>query len=48
MAPHLITYLNNGRALYYSGQFFGNLALVELSSAIIKHEIMKIVNDDGS
>jgi len=39
--------LNNGRALYYSGQFFRNHVLVELSSAIIKHEIMVIVNDDG-
>jgi len=39
--------LNNGRALYYSGQFFRNHELVELSTAIIKHEIMVIVNDDG-
>ena len=39
--------LNNGRALYYSGQFFNNTVLVELSSAIIKHEITMIVNDDG-
>jgi len=39
--------LNNGRALYYSGQFFENHVLVELSSAIIKNEITMIVNDDG-
>jgi hypothetical protein len=39
--------LNNGRALYYSGQFFENHVLIELSSVIIKHEITMIVNDDG-
>jgi len=39
--------LNNGRALYYSGQFFKNHVLVELSSTIIKNEISMIVNDDG-
>jgi hypothetical protein len=39
--------LNNGRALYYSGQFFKNPVLVELSSVIIKNEFAVIVNDDG-
>jgi hypothetical protein len=39
--------LNNGRALYYSGQFFENYILVELSSVILRHEITMIVNDDG-
>lgn len=48
--PNGVTFnhiLNNGRALYYSGQFFGNHVLVELSSAIIRNEITMIVNDDG-
>jgi hypothetical protein len=48
--PNGVTFnhiLNNGRALYYSGQFFENNVLVELSSAIIKNEITMIVNDDG-
>jgi len=48
--PNGVTFnhiLNNGRALYYSGQFFENHVLVELSSDIIKHEITMIVDDEG-